>query len=464
MGGAPLSGAAPGRAAESRVQSLTVSPKPLEQAGRMVRMSAVLLSGGLLAGTAAAEMPGFEVVPDQSPAQLLPPTMVSGTNFHVVDPVHGDGLMYPFVVDSRFGKFEAYGRLALAKRVREVAALTELSGKSDAQIVASGVQYGVESDVKTVLGVVKNPAATITAIPEGIAHLFQGYTAQAEEAAAELHNAASSSESGANRIGDDLKRGDQAARRYAEHYLGITGAERRWYKRLGVDPYTDNTVLRDAIRKAAKTEALGSFGIKFARLPAIPGIAITKRVVDAIYNEDPAAVRQRLRKTLSSYGVSPSEIEAWLNAPFMSPSAQVLLLSAAEALDGVSGRGELFRHSLHLTSDTEALVYLHSAGLLVLAHKTHPLKAILPGVRLPSAELADERLVICGAFEAMYWTEAVAEIEEELQRSLPSQREGVGRELWVAGTISDRASHALQERGWDVHSVPDVPSSEAVPH
>jgi hypothetical protein len=50
----------------------------------------VLVSGGLLAGISAAGTPGFETVPDQSPAQLLPPAMVSGVNFHVVDPVHGD--------------------------------------------------------------------------------------------------------------------------------------------------------------------------------------------------------------------------------------------------------------------------------------------------------------------------------------------------------------------------------------
>jgi hypothetical protein len=184
--------------------------------------------------------------------------------------------------------------------------------------------------------------------------------------------------------------------------------------------------------------------------------------VDAIYNEDPASIRQRMRKTLSGYGESADEIEAWLNAPVLSPTRQVLLLSAAEALNGVAGRAELFRHSLDLTSDAEAQVYLRSAGLLVVAHKSHPLRAVLPGVRLPSAELADGRLVVCGAFEAVYWTEEVARGEEQLQRSLPPQHEGIGRELWLAGKLSDRARHALEHRGWDLHVIADVPSSEGV--
>jgi hypothetical protein len=432
---------------------------PFTTAGRIVGISLVLSCCVAIDGAVAATG-SFETVPDQSPAELLPPAMVSGANFHVVDPVHGDGLMYRFVVDSRFGEFEAYGRLALAKRVGEVAALTELAKKSQVELLAGGAEHGVESDVKTAVGVVKNPIGTVTGIPEGIAHLFHGYTAQAQEAAANVERSANSSGSGGNAARDDLKKSEQAAKHYAEHYLGVTSAERGWYKRLGVDPYTDNTVLRDAIRKAARTEAVGSFGVKLAGLPAIPGIAITQRAVDAIYNEDPAVIRQRMRKTLSGYGVSADEIEAWLNTPVLSPTRQVLLLSAAEALNGVAGRAELFRHSLQLTSDAEAQVYLRSAGLLVLAHKSHPLKAVIPGVRLPAAELADGRLVVCGAFEAVYWTQDVAASEEQLQSSLPPQPEGIGRELWLAGKISDRARRALEHRGWDLHVIPDAPFSQ----
>jgi hypothetical protein len=43
-----------------------------------------------------------------------------------------------------------------------------------------------------------------------------------------------------------------AAKGYAEHYLGITDAERSWYKQLGVDPSADNRVLREAIFRKAK--------------------------------------------------------------------------------------------------------------------------------------------------------------------------------------------------------------------
>jgi hypothetical protein len=139
-------------------------------------------------------------------------------------------------------------------------------------------------------------------------------------------------------------------------------------------------------------------------------------------------------------------------------------MSAAESLNGVTGRAELFRHSLDLSSVAEAQVYLRSAGLLVLAHKAHPLTEIIPGVRLPAAQRADGQLVIGGAFEAIYWTEGVAKLEEQLRTSLPPQPSGVGRVLWLSGTISDRARNALQDRGWGLHEVSDASTGEAVSH
>jgi hypothetical protein len=420
------------------------------------RLSVVLLSAGFLVGAAAPVLNGFEAVPEHPPGELLPPQLVKGTDFHVVDPVQGDGLMNRFVLDSRFGQFEAYGRVALVMRIREVAALTELDKKSRVELLTGGVAHGVESEVKAAAGVVTNPIGTVTGIPKGISHLFHGYTARGQETVAQVQRSADSSAGPGGSAHEAAASSERAAKHYAEQYLGVTAAERAWYKRLGVDPYTDNAVLRNAIRHDAKIEAAGSFGAKFIGLPVIPGIAITERVEDAIYNEDPATIRERVRKTLAGYGLSASEIEQWLNAPVLSPTRQVLLLSTAEALTGVAGRAELFRHSLDLTSVAEAQVYLRSVGLLVVAHRAGPLTRLIPGVRLPAAERANGELVVCGAFEAVYWTEGVASDEEQLRTSLPPQGAGSVRQLWLAGTISERARNALREHGWELHEVADT--------
>jgi hypothetical protein len=428
--------------------------RPRRLVADLLRLALLLASACPLA-VAAATTDDFDTAPDRSPGELLPAAMVAGTDFHVTDPVHGDGLMNRFVLASRFGQFEAYGRAALAIRIHEVAALTELAKTSDVQVAAGGVVQGVKSEVKTATTVVTHPVQTVSGVPKGIAHLFGGYKAQGQEAVTEAKSDASSSggESSASVARKTADKGAKAARSYAERYLGITAAEREYYKKLGVDPYTDNQVLRDAIRKDAKISAAAGFGMKFVGVPGLAGIGLTQRAVDAIYNEDPAVIRERTRKKLAGFGLSAAEIESFMNAPRLSPTRQVVLLSAAQALEGVAQRGELFRHAIGLTSEEEVQVYLRSVGLLVKAHADHPVESVVAGLRLPAARRADHGVVVCGAFEAVYWTQDVASAEEQLRKALPS--EGTARELWIAGTLSERARGALHDRGWALHEVPD---------
>jgi hypothetical protein len=201
-------------------------------------------------------------------------------------------------------------------------------------------------------------------------------------------------------------------------------------------------VLRDAIHRDARLEALGSTGVRFAGLPAIPGAALAQRALDAVYNEDPAVLRARMRKTLAGYGLSATESEAWMNNALLTPTRQMLLLAAADSLQGVAGLAELFRHSQSLSSVAGVQVCLRSAALLARAHAAQPLRAIIPGVRLPSAWYADDSLLVCGAFEAVYWTREVAAAEQQLQTSLPPQHEGSRKELWLAGRRSELAARA----------------------
>ena len=418
----------------------------------LLRITMLLACGvaPLLAVAGDAEM--FDTVPLGTAAALLPPELAAGPDFHVVDPVQGDGLMNRFVLESRFGTFSAYGRQALAVRVQEVAALRELARTSDIAIAAGGVEQGVQSEVKTAAGVVTHPVETVAGIPKGIAHLFGGYRARGEEAAADAKQDLSAARAGAadGGVAHAAGQGAHAAKSYAEHYLGVTGAERDYYRKLGVDPYTDNQVLRDTVRHDARIRAAAGFGMKFVGLPGIPGIGLTQRAVDAIYKEDPAVTRRRTRATLAGFGLSAAETDAFLNAPLLSPTRQVLLLADAEALAGVAGRGELFRHALGLTAPEEVQVYLASAAILVTAHASEPVAAIVSGLRLPAALRADGRLIVCGAFESIYWTADVAQLEAQLEADLPAQPQPVARELWVAGTLSDRAHAALASRGWEL--------------
>ena len=431
------------------IGALQRSSKP----ARWARICLLLLSSGLASGAIASDASAsFEVPPELAPDALLPASMISGTNFHIVDPVPSDGLMRRYTIDSKFGGFTAYGRAALEVRLHEIAALTELSKTSTIEVAAGGVGRGIGTQVQTAVGVVAHPVATITGVPKGIAHLFHGYVDEGKEAAGKAQKVAASAASGAGTPSSTVAQGESAAKHYASRYFGLTAAERHWYEKLGVDPYTDNAVLRKAIHHIATLDAAAGFGLKFVGIPSIPGIGDIHEVMDAVYKEDPATIRARTRATLAGYGLDRSEIERWQNVLVLSPTRQVLLLKLAAALETVDGRGELFRHAMGLISDGEAQVYLQSVQLLVLAHRKQPIASILAGVRLPAARRADGSLVVCGAFDAVYWT---ADVERGAQqiRQIVTQSGAGARELWLDGSASERVRKELRERGWTLREV-----------
>jgi hypothetical protein len=430
---------------------------PCHRATRLGGVALAMALGGALSAVAAD--PGsddFETPRDEAVAALLPPDMAASDNYKVVGPVRSDGLMHHYILESRFGRFDAYGYAELQRREHEVAALAQLAKISKLEVVAAGLGAGLAADLDTVKGIALHPVTTVTGIPTGITHLFEGYLAEGKEAAADanrireqatagLHSSADAPKSG----GALTKEGTDAARRYAARYLGISGAERRWYKKLGVDPYTDNVVLRQAIHQDALLDATAHLALRLARLPGIPGLGTARRTTDAIYNEDPAVIRARQRASLAGYGLDADEIDRWHNAPALSPSQQTLLFGAAEALQGVAGRGELFRHAASLKSEAEGQVYLRSVGLLVVAHQQRPLASVLPSVRLPAARTVDGRTVVCASFDAVYWTPDVADGERHVRESL-SLDAGASPELWLEGHASARARQELERQGWQV--------------
>lgn len=420
---------------------------------------AVVLAG-LALGTASRSFAAedFETPADEAPSASLSDAQVSGPSFHVEDPVHSDGLMHRYVIDSRFGVLDAYGIDALNTRLREIAALTTLEHTSEGQVVVEAAVRGVREQAQSMVHVATHPVGTLFGIPKGIGNLLGGYRAQAQEVTTGIgHTLTTSGRSVVrNPDGRALERAGtaatHAARTQAERYLGLTAAERRWYAKLAVDPYTDNLVLRHAVTRMARIDAAASFGMRFAPV-GIPFAGEVQRALDAIEHEDPAALRKHRRDALLHAGLTAEEIKRFEHTPLLTPTRQTVLVNAFDSLNGVDGRAELLRHAMTVQSEEEIDVFLQSTLLLLRYQAHHPVKRILAGVRIPAAELPDGSIAVFGAFDAVQWTAEVADYGGALNEALP--RTGA-RQLWITGTVSVRARAALEERGWAVHAEADT--------
>ena len=409
---------------------------------------AILFCTALLAGAAGDVVSEeFDVPVDEPPGASLAHTQIAGLNFKIRDPVQSDGLMRRYVVESRFGEFEAYGRDELALRLREIAALSEIADTSQGEVALKAVTRGIEEDVKSILSVAKDPVGTVLGIPRGIGHLLGGYRARAGEIVAKVQKSGSGDTAGSGEpSADPLER---SAKKYIDSYLGLSKAERRWYAKLEIDPYTRNEVLRRAVRRLARVDSGVTFGMKFVS-SGVPYASEARRALDAIYNEDPAVLRKKRRKALAGYGLTAAEVERFENTMLLDPTRQQALVDAMKTLEGVIGREELLRTAMSVTSELEAQVFLRSARLLLRTHAGRPFTRLVAGVRLPCGQFADGRIAVFGAFDAVQWTAEVASYEGAILGMLPADI--AARELWIGGTISPRARAALEKRGWDVHA------------
>ncbi len=421
--------------------------KPLDPSRPGVSAACSLAWWLLGAASPALAAAGFETPPERPAAQVLPADLASGPNHRVADPVRNDGTMNLYALESRFGSYEVYGLAMLEIRIREMAALAELERVSKSEVFLDAVGRSVTSQVETVAEVVSNPVGTVKGIPRGASNLFKTYKLKARDAKEAVQEKQDEKGENAEAGEDDSTR--DAAKAYSLKYLGVTGAQRRWYAELGVDPYTTNEALRQAVKSVARVDAATSFGLRFAGIPSIPGIGMARTAMDAIWREDPVLIRERNRKFLASLGLVEEEIGSFEDNLWLSPTRQVFLLEAVRALDGVAGRAELARRGLTVESEEEALTFLQSTGVLVWLHRKTPLVEVLGGVRLPAGRTADGRLVVCAGLESVFWTERVAEgargVTDTYRPEQASQRQ-----IWLAGSASPRLRAELERLGWQL--------------
>jgi hypothetical protein len=246
-----------------------------------------------------------------------------------------------------------------------------------------------------------------------------------------------------------VDKGKDAATSYALDYLKISSAERQWYAELGVDPYTDNEVLRDVIRSYSRIGGLASFGVNVVGVPIIPGARELRKTMDLVWSTDPWELRQRNRQQLLAAGISDEVARAFEDNPYLTLTQQTALVEGIAELRAVAGREHLLARAIDVGSRAEASDLVQAVTLLDDLHRDRPLVAILPGTQVPVARTADGALVAVAIAEAVFWTEQVATAASALA-ALYEMEAATGRELWTPARVSQRFAAEAGALGWVV--------------
>ncbi|MDJ0837271.1 MAG: hypothetical protein QNK37_12190 [Acidobacteriota bacterium] len=388
-------------------------------------------------------------------AEVLPADMLEGRDYRIDEVVRNDGVMNYFVIHSSFGEMSAEGEAMLRIRLDEVRAIRELETFSKTEVFLDAVKTGVAKPVNTALNVVRKPFSTIKNIPGGTVRFFkvnkrkiqEGYEDAKEFI--EKEKKKKKSGEGDGKAGDKTTLNEAAAevQDAAVSYIGIKKSHRRWARKLKIDPYSSNEVVRKKIGEVAWYDTAGNMAAGFA--PSDEIIGYLGDINEIVWEKDPIELLMHNEKVLAGMGVDKAMTRQFLKGSNYSPSQQTVLLEALKKMKGVAGRREFLAHALTAQKEMEAILFAQSAVMMADIHqKEKPLRMIAVGDRPMGAIAEDGQFLIIAAVDRVYLTEEMA---ENLSAYIDiAEYEGAGelREIRLSGVTDPSGKRKLADLGF----------------
>jgi hypothetical protein len=384
----------------------------------------------------------YEPLPTFKASAILPANRVKGPLFTVNETVKNDGFLNDFhVTTPEFGNYEVQGRSMLYMRLQEIAALGELQKVSKSEVFLKSAGASVVNVGKSVGKAVTDPEATVKGIGAGVKRFGVNLGRKGKRAA---ESATDDDKKDEGKSTED--KAAEAAEGAAYSIFGVTGAQRRWAQKVGVDPYSSNKVLRDALQGIGKVDAAGGLAAKIA-VPIPMVVTTTASVSNLVWGKDPEELRKMLEKQIAELGASKEVSEAFFKNKSMTPTHWVAIVTALYAVKA-KGSADYFDTAADAKGEREAVFLSESARMLQHLHAQSPVEAILDDTRVMIAKTKDGRAIALLPGDYLSWTERLANGARELGERTQKELGAKSREIWLMGEISPRAKQELKAMGW----------------
>jgi hypothetical protein len=414
----------------------------------MRQRALLLLAGVALSPIALAQ--GYESPGAAKASALLGPSQIQGPHHKVAEPVDGSGYFYGFRVVSDYGEFEAQGRSMLSTRLQEVGALASLEDVSKSEVFLKAAGTSVVNVGKGVANLATKPGETVKGVGAGVKRMGVNLGRKAKRGADSATEAASGDEE-KPASGEPQKSTADKAESAATSALAGKSI-RRWAQKLGVDPYTTNPVLRQALADIGKIDAAGGIAAKVA-VP-IPAVASTAASVNnLVWGKDPEELRKLNEQRLTELGVAAPTTAVFFKNKSFSPSAQTRLIGALHAARA-KGSEDYVDAASEAKSEREALFFVESAEMLQAFHAESPVAQVLTDSRAMVAKTGGGRVAVLVPLDQIHWTEPLAKAVVEIDGRARQELGANAVVLRLPGSVSDRARAELKGKGWEVQEVP----------
>ena len=139
---------------------------------KTILMALSLASMGLFITSNSLAVDGYDDPQPRKASDVLPPDLVTGKHFRVLDNVTWSEGLHEFTVETEFGSFEVWGEPMLHVRLAEVDAWYELENTSSAEAAAKSVGKSAVRSVGSLAKAFAHPLKTIKGTPTGISRMF----------------------------------------------------------------------------------------------------------------------------------------------------------------------------------------------------------------------------------------------------------------------------------------------------
>jgi hypothetical protein len=395
------------------------------------------------ASASASELPPYEPNPEFKASKILSPQQLSGPNHTVHEQVLNDGLLNYYVVQTPFGDFKAAGNQGLARRIREARALAELEDISTSDVFLDASMRAVIAPAKALEQIAREPVATAKGIPGGLSRKFKSLGRKTKSGSKDVKEEVTD-----DSTGEEVK---ENAEDYASQWFGVTGAQRRWAEKLGVDPYTSNTLLAERIKSIAMVDAAASFAAKLA-MPGLGVASYVATVSNLVWSLDGEELRDHNLEQLMDAGISEAIIEDFLDNPTFSPTQQTVITQSMLQMKDMDGLGKVLQLPDWVDNETEAWYYTEIIQLMARFSESMQRPLAIVGISMVPALLTQrDELVYVLPLDYLTWNKNLAGFVKRVMAPPVEAGEG-GRAFWLNGVTTQTAAAGLRTLGWSIRT------------
>ena len=408
---------------------LEISVKSNRVGIHVIGASLVIIAsaGAVFAQAASESLPVFVA------SKILPGAALNGPNYEVLPVVRNNGFqnLYTVKVDGR--SYTIVGNAMMKVRLQELAALERMEQLKRTDVYKDAVIKSATSPLRTAKNFITSPIETTKGVASGIGTMFSNIGHS-------LFGGASKYESGVLKT-----------------TLGFDAAKRKIAHKFGIDPYTSFQPVLNRLNDISWAGVAGgltvSAGFRLTPAPAQGVLNVTK-TGDAmnrlVRDNTPADLKRINASKLRQMGVNEAVADMFLEHPQYSPTKKTHLVNALASM-GIWNRQAFIQRAILVQNEDMAFFMRRWAEMMAAYHiQVSRVERIVKVGNAPFLQRRDGKIIGLFPVDHLAWTAEISNRHATNMNRIANVAGVTSGEIWIEGTISQKARQALESQRWIV--------------